>query len=94
MSWLTRGMRGDFVEGVQGLLHAAGLYDGRIDGSYGSKTEAAVKDWQRAIGATPDGAWGPQTIGHSASFLATVNDGQAVKDGLAPVVPTMQKRGM
>jgi len=94
MSWLTRGMRGDFVEGIQGLLHTAGLYDGRIDGYYGNKTESAVKEWQHAIGATPDGAWGPQTISHSASFLASVNDHQALINGAEPVIPTVQKRGL
>jgi hypothetical protein len=87
-------MRGDFVEGIQSLLHVAGLYDGRIDGYYGNKTEAAVKDWQHAIGAVPDGAWGPQTISHSSSFLGKVNDVSILDNGAQPVIPTVAKRGL
>jgi N-acetylmuramoyl-L-alanine amidase len=35
---------------------------GRVDGIYGPRTEAAVKDFQKSVGATIDGKCGPATI--------------------------------
>lgn len=34
----------------------------KLDGIFGKRTEAAVKAWQRALGVTPDGIVGPETI--------------------------------
>lgn len=87
MGWLVRGSRGDNVEAVQGLLWQAGLYDGKIDGWYGPKTEKAVVDWQREAGALPDGKWGPKTIDSSAQLLGSFNDQAALAKGWPAVVP-------
>lgn len=87
MAMLQYGTQGMFVKDVQGLLWQAGLYDGRIDGYYGSKTEEAVRKWQQEIGVTVDGKWGPLTTGISASFLADINNMQQVDKSNSPVVP-------
>jgi peptidoglycan hydrolase-like protein with peptidoglycan-binding domain len=53
---LRRGSSGDMVKQVQekvGVVHT--------DGVFGSKTEAAVRDFQRARGMVPDGIVGPNT---------------------------------
>lgn len=61
MPYLMRGSTGNNVLGVQTTLRQAGLYDGRLDGLWGPKTEAAVRDWQSANGLKVDGLWGPKT---------------------------------
>jgi peptidoglycan hydrolase-like protein with peptidoglycan-binding domain len=87
MAMLEYGTQGMFVRDVQGLLYQAGLYDGRIDGYYGVKTEDAVRKWQDTIGATVDGRWGPQTTGISSTFLAELNQIDDVDSGKSVAVP-------
>lgn len=58
---LRRGSQGDAVEELQALLNAKYGYDLEVDGNYGSKTEAAVKDFQKKHGLTADGVVGPKT---------------------------------
>lgn len=57
---LKRGDRGDEVKELQTLLNDYG-YSIDIDGIFGSKTEAAVKDFQHFVGLTVDGIVGPKT---------------------------------
>lgn len=53
---LARGTRGPDVEQLQQFLAGAGHFDGKVTGTYGSETTAAVRDWQRANGiAKPTG---------------------------------------
>ena len=87
MAMLEYGTQGMFVRDVQGLLYQAGLYDGRIDGYYGVKTEDAVKKWQSEIGAKVDGKWGPKTTVSSSSMLADLNNYGSVGSNNPPVVP-------
>lgn len=58
---LRRGADGAPVKRLQGLLHAAGERDSRIDGDFGPGTERAVKDFQRAKEIGVDGIVGRQT---------------------------------
>ena len=61
VSILRKGSSGDEVEELQVLLNArygAGL---EADGDFGTKTEAAVKSFQKAHGLTIDGIVGPKT---------------------------------
>jgi peptidoglycan hydrolase-like protein with peptidoglycan-binding domain len=44
---------------------AMGINPGSIDGVFGPKTEAAVKQCQERCGVTADGIWGP---GSQAAF--------------------------
>lgn len=47
---LTIGSSGADVVMLQELLGRAGVYDGTVDGKYGSVTGGAVKDWRTALG--------------------------------------------
>lgn len=60
---LKSGSRGEDVRQVQERLHALGynLCTPPADGIYGSKTKAAVKQYQRANSLDADGIVGPQT---------------------------------
>ena len=55
-------MRGDDVATLQNRLVEMGFDCGRVDGIYGRRTESAVKDFQKSVGATVDGKCGPATI--------------------------------
>lgn len=59
---LKKGMKGDDVRELQKLLNAAGD-NIAVDGSFGSKTLAAVKAYQQRKGLKVDGIAGEKTIG-------------------------------
>ena len=61
---IRRGSRGAQVEVLQILLIASGFSCGEsgIDGSFGAKTENALKAYQLAMNLTADGIAGPQTM--------------------------------
>ena len=58
----TYGSTGNEVKQIQTRLKSWGYYKGTVDGVYGSKTQAAVKSFQRANGLTADGIAGPKTL--------------------------------
>jgi len=66
---LRRGNRGPQVTALQVNLRNAGFFQGQATGFYGSKTETAVRNFQRAYGLPVDGIAGPQTL----STLAATN---------------------
>lgn len=55
------GSKGDAVREIQLALRLAG-YNVTIDSTYGPKTEAAVKAFQRSRGIAADGIAGPKTL--------------------------------
>ena len=57
-----RGSSGDTVKEIQRRLSDWGYYSGRVDGIYGSKTEAAVRYFQQKNGLSVDGKVGKQTL--------------------------------
>jgi len=57
-----RGSTGSVVTKIQTRLKNWGYYFGSIDGVFGSRTEAAVKFFQRKNGLTPDGIAGRATL--------------------------------
>lgn len=57
-----RGSVGSEVRNIQTRLINWGYLSGSADGVYGSKTEEAVKKFQRKNGLTPDGIAGPATL--------------------------------
>lgn len=68
-----RGSRGEEVKQIQTVLKDRELYEGNIDGIYGSQTEKAVIQFQKQMGLTPDGIVGPKTL--SAMGLGDVPSG-------------------
>lgn len=57
-----KGSTGSVVTQIQQKLSSWGYYSGSVDGVYGSKTESAVKDFQKKNGLTVDGVAGPATL--------------------------------
>ena len=57
-----KGSSGAAVTEIQTRLKNWGYYDGPVDGVYGSKTESAVKFFQRKNGLSTDGQVGDQTL--------------------------------
>jgi N-acetylmuramoyl-L-alanine amidase len=55
-------MHGDDIAALQSRLTEMGFDCGRVDGVFGPRTELAVKDFQKSVGATIDGKCGPATI--------------------------------
>ncbi|MBQ8263449.1 MAG: peptidoglycan-binding protein [Oscillospiraceae bacterium] len=60
---LEKGCEGADVKALQILLNGLGYNCGEVDGDFGSKTEAAVKKFQKAKGLTQDGVVGKKTWG-------------------------------
>ena len=54
-------MRGSDVAQLQSILELIGYNPGEIDGIFGTRTEEAVKAFQRNNGLSPDGIVGPKT---------------------------------
>ena len=57
-----RGSTGSVVRQIQSKLQAWGYYSGEVDGVYGSRTEEAVRWFQRKNGLAADGQAGNQTL--------------------------------
>ena len=61
MPTLRKGDKGEDVKELQLALNEAGFDCGKVDGIFGSKTKAAVKEYQKAHGLKVDGIVGRQT---------------------------------
>ncbi len=71
------GSSGETVRQIQTNLKKWGYYTGAVDGIYGTKTTAAVKQFQRKNGLTADGVVGAKTLaalGLSAGKTASSNN--------------------
>jgi peptidoglycan hydrolase-like protein with peptidoglycan-binding domain len=68
---LSQGDQGTDVSELQRRLRDVGAYDGSISGSFGSRTEEAVRLFQRRAGLTDDGIVGPAT---NAALTAALQD--------------------
>ena len=68
---LRKGSRGTEVRWLQETLNKLGFNCGSIDGIFGSKTETAVKAFQKSRGITVDGIVGPDTSNHLKAALQT-----------------------
>lgn len=56
------GSQGTEVKAIQEKLKERGLYNGSVDGIFGSGTQTAVKKFQKQQGLTQDGIAGPATL--------------------------------
>lgn len=73
---LKLGSKGKEVESLQNFL---GL---KADGSFGPKTEEAVKKWQKENGLTPDGVVGPKTINTMGLLSTDISENVKEESGL------------
>ena len=83
-------MRGDDVAALQARLTEMGFDCGRVDGIFGNRTEAAVKDFQKSVGETVDGKCGPATM------IALIRLTRVVSGGVPSTLrqnATQQSRG-
>lgn len=69
------GSRGNEVRQIQTKLKSLGLYNGSVDGIYGSITRNAVKQFQRNCGITADGIAGPTTLSYLGISGSTSSGG-------------------
>ncbi|MET3683303.1 peptidoglycan hydrolase-like protein with peptidoglycan-binding domain [Alkalibacillus flavidus] len=66
-----KGSRGQAVQHIQRALERIGFSPGPVDGIYGPKTEAAIKQFQKEhVPNEVDGTYGPNTRSAMASALA------------------------
>lgn len=56
------GSNGEEVKAIQQKLKEQGLFNDKVDGIFGPKTEKALKQFQSKNGLTADGIAGPQTL--------------------------------
>ena len=68
---------GDDVAELQQRLQGLGFDPGRADGIFGTRTEHAVREFQRNVGLAPDGTCGPLTLKALARLRRTVTGGRA-----------------
>lgn len=61
-------MTGEDVGMLQMTLQELGFHDARVDGHFGPKTDAAVREYQLNYGLEPDGICGPVTL-RALSYL-------------------------
>lgn len=76
-----KGSSGATVTEIQTRLKNWGYYTGAVDGVYGSKTEAAVRYFQRQNGLSVDGQVGNQTLAALGIQPTGGNTGGANRDG-------------
>jgi peptidoglycan hydrolase-like protein with peptidoglycan-binding domain len=94
---LSYGSSGSDVVKLQKRLAELGYYSGAIDGSFGSMTLQAVKDFQSASGIYVDGVVGPVTIKSLNSksklgkYMKYATGGLVTRTGLAQLDGTPQK---
>ncbi|MBW4634954.1 MAG: peptidoglycan-binding protein [Iphinoe sp. HA4291-MV1] len=61
MPVLKKGSKGDLVVTIQKILQTTKDYHGKVDGDFNSRTEDAVKAFQKRVGLTQDGIVGDRT---------------------------------
>lgn len=85
---VSYGSKGDDVRELQTILNNNG-YNLSVDGIFGAKTQAAVKDYQRKNGLSVDGIVGVNTWGAlTKASAATSNPGQTATGTQATPAPS------
>ena len=78
-SQLKYGSSGSDVKKLQNYLNQVGNYGLTVDGKYGSKTQAAVKEYQKSNNLTVDGIAGNQTWGSLSDAVSKLSAGSSNK---------------
>jgi N-acetylmuramoyl-L-alanine amidase len=68
---------GDDVLALQRRLSGLGFDLGRVDGVFGVRTDAALREFQRSVGVDPDGTYGPETFRAMGRLARTMSGGGA-----------------
>ena len=68
-------MRGDDIAALQERLVTLGLLAGPVDGVFGVRTDAALRELQRGLGLEPDGLCGPATLRALGALSRAVGGG-------------------
>ena len=66
---------GDDVLALQRRVSGLGFDLGRIDGVFGVRTDAALREFQRSVGVDPDGTCGPETFRAITRLARTMSGG-------------------
>lgn len=92
MTNLSYGSRGDDVKKLQELLNGQG-YSLDVDGKFGGKTQAAVKNYQTKNNLKVDGIVGTQTYGALTGGTASAAAPKAAAAPAAPARPVYTQSG-
>ncbi len=76
-----RGSSGATVTEIQTRLKSWGYYNGAVDGIYGSRTESAVKYFQRTNGLAVDGQAGDRTLAALGIYEKSNTSSGGASDG-------------
>ena len=79
---LRKGSTGDSVKELQTLLKKINLYDGKIDGDFGSYTEQSVKAFQKKKSLLQDGIFGSVTCKKLHEQTNTNNTSSYYRNGV------------
>jgi N-acetylmuramoyl-L-alanine amidase len=72
-------LRGDDVATLQSRLVDMGFDCGRVDAIFGTRTNGAVKEFQKSVGVKVDGVCGPATIMSLMRLVKTVSGGAPIQ---------------
>ena len=72
-------LRGDDVATLQSRLVDMGFDCGRVDAIFGTRTDGAVKEFQKSVGVKVDGVCGPATIMSLMRLVRTVSGGAPIQ---------------
>ena len=94
-SQLKYGSSGSDVKTLQTYLNQVGNYGLTVDGQFGAKTQAAVKDYQKSNNLTVDGIVGNLTWGKLSSAVSgnTTNTGTKTNTGTTTNTSTTTNTG-
>ena len=79
---LRKGATGTAVKTLQTNLKKLGFYTAYVDGSFGARTESAVKAFQKKYGLTADGVAGSATLKKIESAVASASSGKITTERL------------
>ncbi len=87
------GSTGAEVKAIQQTLKERGLYNGNVDGIYGTQTQEAVKKFQKQQGLAVDGIAGPQTLKRLGITIGTIPQANEANVNLLARIISAEARG-